>query len=90
MTTTPAKVFLKKLLSIGAWATGTFRLTQQNTPTEIAALKETLNPRALERGTGILSSSLYTCAGRTVELFWLCPRYPYCIQHAVPLLPTET
>jgi len=33
-------------------ATGTFRLTQQNIPTEMPALKEALNPKAVERGTG--------------------------------------
>lgn len=54
----------EELLSTGGCATGTFRLTRHNIPTEMAALKEALKPKAVERGTGYYLRSgkfVYMC-----------------------------
>ena len=55
-----------------------FRLTQQNIPTEIAALKEALNPKA-ERGTGY-----YLRSGKFVYVCWKDSRVVLVVSIAYP------
>ena len=69
----------EELLSTGVCTTGTFRLTWQNIPTEMAALKEALNPKAVERGTGY-----YLRSGKFVYMCWKDSRVVLVMSTAYP------